>query len=43
VAKADNQTGLTSGSAPTWVRQEIARGAYGTAVPIPPRVVPPGP
>jgi hypothetical protein len=43
VAEAVDQTGLASGFAPTWARQEIARGAYGTAVPTPPRVVPPGP
>jgi hypothetical protein len=38
VAKADNQTGLVSGSLPTRARQEIALGVYGTAVPTPPRV-----
>jgi hypothetical protein len=38
VAKADNQTGLASGSSPTWACQEVALGVYGTAVPIPPRV-----
>jgi hypothetical protein len=38
VAKADNQTGLASGSSPTWACQEIALGVYGTAVPTPPRV-----
>jgi hypothetical protein len=43
VAEADDQTGLASGSAPTWAHQEIARGAYGTAVPTLPRVALPGP
>ncbi len=38
MAKADNQTGLASGSLLTWARQEIALGVYGTAVPTPPRV-----
>jgi hypothetical protein len=37
VAKADDQTGLASGSSPTRAHQEIARGVYGTAVPTPPR------
>jgi hypothetical protein len=43
VAEADDQTGLASGSAPAWARQEIARGAYGTTVPTPPQVALPGP
>jgi hypothetical protein len=43
VAKDNNQTGLASGSSPTRVRQEIACGAYDTAVPTPMRVVLPGP
>ncbi len=38
VAKANNQTGLTSGSLPTWAHQGIALGVYGTAVPTLPRV-----
>jgi hypothetical protein len=38
VAKADDQTGLASGSSPTRARQEIALGVYGTAVPTPPQV-----
>ncbi len=38
VAEADDQTGLASGSSPTWACQEIARGVYSTAVPTPPRV-----
>ncbi len=38
MAEADDQTGLASGSSPTWVHQEIALGVYGTAVPTPPRV-----
>ncbi len=38
VAKADNQTGLASGSSPTRARQEIALGVHSTAVPTPPRV-----
>ncbi len=33
VAKANNQTGLASGSSQMWGRQEIALGVYGTAVP----------
>ncbi len=33
MAKADDQTGLASGSLPTRARQEIALGVYGTAVP----------
>jgi hypothetical protein len=43
VAKADDQTGLASGSSPTRARQEIACGVHGTAVPTPPRVALPGP
>jgi hypothetical protein len=43
VAKADDQTGLACGSSPTWARQEIALGVYGTAVPTPPRVTLRGP
>ncbi len=43
VAKADDQTGLASGSSPTRARQEIARGVYGTAVPTPLQVALPGP
>ncbi len=43
MVKADNQTGLASSSLPTWACQEIARGVYGTAVPIPPRVALQGP
>ncbi len=43
MAKADDQTGLTSGSLPTRARQEIALGVYGTAVPTPPRVATWGP
>jgi hypothetical protein len=35
VAKADDQSGLASGSSPTRARQEIALGVYGTAVPTP--------
>jgi hypothetical protein len=35
VAKADNQTGLVSGSSLTQARQGIALGVYGTAVPTP--------
>jgi hypothetical protein len=38
VAKADDQTGLAYGSSPTWARQEIALGVYGTAVPTLPGV-----
>jgi hypothetical protein len=38
VAKADNQTGLASGSLPTWAHQEIALGVYSTALPTPPPV-----
>ena len=38
MAKADNQTGLASGSLPMRARQEIALGVYGTAVPTPPQV-----
>ncbi len=37
-AKADSQTGLASGSLPTWAHQEIALGVYGTAVSTPPQV-----
>ncbi len=43
MAKADNQTGLASGSLPTQARQEIALGVYGTKVPTPPRVALGGP
>ncbi len=39
VAEADDQTGLASGSLPTWARQEIALGVCGTAVPTPPQVM----
>jgi hypothetical protein len=35
VAKADDQTGLASGSLPTRAHQGIALGVYGTAVPTP--------
>ncbi len=35
MAKADNQTGLTSGSSLTWAGQEIALAVYSTAVPTP--------
>ncbi len=38
MAKANDQTGLASGSSPTRARQEITLGVYGTAVPTPPRV-----
>ncbi len=38
MAKADNQTGLTSGSYLMRTRQEIALGVYGTTVPTPPPV-----
>jgi hypothetical protein len=38
VAKADNQTGLASGSLPTWACQEIALGVYSIAVTTLPRV-----
>ncbi len=38
MAKADDQTGLASGSLLTWARQEIALGIYGTTVPTPPQV-----
>ncbi len=38
VAKADNQTGIASGSALTWAHQEIALGVYGLAGPTLPRV-----
>jgi hypothetical protein len=38
VAKADDQTGLASGSLPTRAHQEIALGVYSTAVPTLPRV-----
>ncbi len=38
MAKANDQTRLASGSSPTQVRQEIALGVYGTAVPTLPRV-----
>jgi hypothetical protein len=43
VAKANDQTGLASGSSPTRACQGIACGVYGTAVPIPPRVALQGP
>ncbi len=43
VAKVDNQTGLASGSSLTRVRQEIAFGVYGTAVPTPLQVALRGP
>ena len=43
MAKANNQTGLASGSSPTRARQEIALGVYGTAVSTPPRVALRGP
>ncbi len=43
VAKADDQTGLVSGSLPTRARQEIPLGVHGTAVPIPPQVALQGP
>ncbi len=43
MAKADDQTGLASGSSPTRACQEIALGVYGTAVPTPPRVALRGP
>ncbi len=43
VAKANNQTGLASGSLPTQARQEIALGVYDTVVPTPPRVAIRGP
>ena len=39
VAKANNHTGLTSGSSLTRARQDIALGVYGTKVPTPPRVM----
>jgi hypothetical protein len=35
VAKANDQTGLASGSLPTRARQEIALGVHGTTVPTP--------
>ncbi len=38
VAKANNQTGLASGSSLTQACQEIALGVYGTAVPTPTQV-----
>ena len=38
MAKADDQTGLASGSLPMRARQEIALGVYGTAMPTLPRV-----
>jgi hypothetical protein len=38
VAKANNQTGLASGSLPTRAHQEITLEVYGTAVPTLPRV-----
>ncbi len=43
MAKADNQTGLASGSSLAWARQGIAFGVYGTAVPTSPRVALQGP
>jgi hypothetical protein len=43
VAKANDQTGLTSSSSPMRARQEIALGVYGTAVPTPPQVALRGP
>ncbi len=43
MAEANDQTGLASSSSPTWVRQEIARGVYGTTVPTLPRVALQGP
>jgi hypothetical protein len=38
VAEANDQTGLASSSLPMQVRQEIALGVYGTAVPTQPQV-----
>jgi hypothetical protein len=38
VAKANDQTGLASGSLLMQARQEIALGVYGTAVPTLPQV-----
>ncbi len=38
MAKADNQTGLASGSLLMRARQEITLGVFGTAVPTLPRV-----
>ncbi len=35
MAKANNQTGLASGSLLTWAHQKIALGVYGTAAPTP--------
>ncbi len=43
VAKADDQTGLASGSSPTQACQEIALGVYATGVPTPPQVALRGP
>ncbi len=43
VVKADNQTGLASGSLLTRACQEIALVVYGTAVPTPPQVALQGP
>ncbi len=43
VAKANDQTGLASGSLLTQAHQEIALGVYGTAVPTSPQVVLRGP
>ncbi len=43
MAKANDQTGLTSGSLLTRARQEIAFRVYGTAAPTPPRVTLRGP
>ncbi len=43
MAKADNQTGLASGSVLMQAHQGIALGVYGTAVPTPPRVALRGP
>ena len=43
MAKANDQTGLASGSLPTLARQEIALGVHGTAVPTPPQVALQGP
>ncbi len=38
MAKANDQTGLASGSSPTRACQDIALGVNGTTVPTPPRV-----
>jgi hypothetical protein len=43
VAKADDQTGLASGSSLTRARQGIALGVFGTTVPTLPRVAFRGP